>query len=299
MPFDVVVIGNIGIDTNVYFPYGDYSPDLESAFTENLDYIGQAGGYTARGYARLGYSTAFIGYVGDDCLGRFIREQLNKDGINTDALFVDPAGTCRSINMMRNDGRRKNFYDAKSHMTLQPDMARCKAVLRGARLAHVHLPNWARTLLPILRENGVFTACDLQDVVDPNDEYRRDFVRNADALFFSSVNHTDPEPLMRTFRQRGPARVLVSGLGAEGCALSVDGRLRCFPPVNMDRPVVDTNGAGDGLAVGFLSGYVLEGLSPEESVQRGQTVARFTCAQKADTDHLITRAELNALIRRS
>lgn len=45
---EVVVLGNVGIDTNVY-PYGeaiDWS--VEANFTENLDYIGQAGGYAAR-----------------------------------------------------------------------------------------------------------------------------------------------------------------------------------------------------------------------------------------------------------
>ncbi|MDD2237558.1 MAG: carbohydrate kinase family protein [Kiritimatiellae bacterium] len=294
MPYDVVVVGNIGIDTNVYFPHGDYSPWVESAFTEDLDYIGQAGGYTARGYARLGYSTAFIGYVGEDCLGRFIREQLTQDGINTDALFIDPAGTSRSINMMMADGRRKNFYDGKSHMTRQPDLDLCESVLRGARLIHMHLPNWARRLLPAARRSGAVIACDLQDVTDPQEAYRRDFVEAADILFFSAVNHADPSPLIRQFQKADARKIVVAGMGAEGCALGMHGTIRSFPPVKMVETVVDTNGAGDGLAVGFLSGHVLEQCEPEHAIQRGQTVARFTCSLKADSDHLITREQLNA-----
>ena len=137
----------------------------KSNFTENLDYVGQAGGYASRGYAQLGKRTAFIGYVGDDFSGRFIREEFARDGIDQSAVFVDPAGTSRSVNFMYRDGRRKNFYDGKSHMQLQPDRAVCRSVLAQSRLAHFNIPNWARTLLPIAKELGVTIACDLQDVV--------------------------------------------------------------------------------------------------------------------------------------
>lgn len=293
--YDVVVIGNIGIDTNVYFHDGSHTGG-ESCFTENQDYIGQAGGYAARGYARLGYSTAFIGHVGDDCFGHFIRDQLTRDGIDTGALFTDPAGTSRSINLMSADGTRRNFYDGKSHMTLLPDLHVCEAVLRGARLVHMNLPNWGRLLLPMIRRSGAVLACDLQDVADPADAYRRDFISASDILFFSSVNHGDPEGLIHRFQSAGGRKVLVSGLGAKGCALSCGGAIGRYPALTLpDRPVVDTNGAGDGLAVGFLSAFVLDGCSAEEAVLRGQTVARYTCSLKADTDHLITREQVETL----
>lgn len=68
----VVVIGNIGIDTNVYLPGNAIDLVHEANFTENLDTVGQAGGYASRGYARLGALTAFIGYVGADWMGEQI-----------------------------------------------------------------------------------------------------------------------------------------------------------------------------------------------------------------------------------
>ena len=67
--FDVAVVGNVGIDTNIYLYGNDIDFNVEANFSENLDYVGQAGGYTSRGYARLGKRTAFIGYVGDDYAG--------------------------------------------------------------------------------------------------------------------------------------------------------------------------------------------------------------------------------------
>ena len=51
--FDVVVVGNVGIDTNVYLPGSDIDFSVEANFTENFDYVGQAGGYASQGFAQL------------------------------------------------------------------------------------------------------------------------------------------------------------------------------------------------------------------------------------------------------
>lgn len=297
MAADVVVVGNVGIDTNVYLPGRDIDFKVEANFTLDLDYVGQAGGYTSRGYARLGLATAFIGCVGDDFSGRFIREELAGDGIDLRGLFLDPEGTSRSVNLMSLDGRRKNFYDGKGHMDLRPDLELCRRILKGARLAHVHLPNWARGLLPAARQEGLVVACDLQDVVKLDDPYRQDFINGSDILFLSAANHRSPGPLIRALLARNPRQIVISGMGAKGCALGAAGKVRYFPPVASDLPVVDTNGAGDGLAVGFLASHVLEGRSLEESVLRGQITARWTCAQKASTGSLITREELERAFR--
>jgi sugar/nucleoside kinase (ribokinase family) len=286
--FDVAVIGNVGIDTNVYFQSDEPDFNREANFTENLDYVGQAGGYASRGYAQLGRRTAFIGYVGDDFSGRFIREEFARDGIDLSALFIDPAGTSRSVNFMYRDGRRKNFYDGKSHLQLQPDRAMCRSVLAQSRLAHFNIPHWARTLLPIAQELGVVIACDLQDVVSLHDGYREDFIEYADIVFFSAANQPDPKPLIEELLAWKSTLIVVSGLGARGCALGTREGIRYFESVDMAAPVIDTNGAGDALAVGFLSSYVLDGGSLAASVMRGQIAARYTCTQKAASGRLIT-----------
>lgn len=290
---DVVVIGNVGIDTNVYLPGADIDFTVEANFTDNRDYVGQAGGFTARGFAQLGKRTAFVGYVGDDWAGRFVRAEFARDGIDTTALFIDPAGTSRSVNFMYRDGRRKNFYDGKRHMQLQPDLDRCAAVLRRARLALFHLPNWARHLLPLARPAGLTVACDLQDIVTLDDPYRQDFLAHADILFCSGVNFPSPEALIAPLLEARPQQSIVVGLGAQGCAVGTRAGVQCFPPPALDLSVVDTNGAGDGLAVGFLSSYVLNGASLAEAVLRGQIAARHTCALKASSYPLITQAQLD------
>lgn len=293
--FHVAVIGNAGIDTNIYFPGAGIDFTREASFTENIDYIGQAGGYSSRGFARLGYRTAFIGYLGNDFQGRFIREQFTADGINGEAIFIDPEGTSRSINFMYPDDRRKNFYDGKGHMHLQPDPDIWRPVLAQSNLALFHIPNWARLLLRAAKESGVTIACDLQDIVQIDDPYRQDFIAAADILFFSTVNHDGPEPIIAHILKHYPQKIILSGMGDRGCALGTKEGIEYFPALVMEDPVIDTNGAGDSLAVGFLSSYLFEGFSLREAVQRGQIAARYTFTLKATTSNLISREKLDEL----
>lgn len=291
-PFDVVVVGSVG--STCVFLYGqDVDWRVEANFTQNIDYVGQAGGFSTRGYAQLGKRTAFIGTVGDDWGGRMIRDSFAHDGIDTTGLFTDPAGTSRSINIMYGDGRRKNFYDGKTAPDYHPDFDVCRQLLARTRLAHIHLPNWARYLLPLAKELGVMLACDLQDVVTPDDAYRQDFIQHADILFFSAVNYPDPRPLIARFQAGQSERIVIAGMGARGCAVGTGAGIEFFLPPPLDLPIVDTNGAGDGLAVGFLTSYILDGYSLHDAVLRGQITACYTCAQRASSSHLIRREQLD------
>lgn len=291
-PPTVVVVGNAGVDTNVYLDRDDFDPAVEAHFTRNVRYVAHAGGFAARGYARLGHATAFVGSLGDDTDGALVREAFARDGIDTRGVFLDATGTASSINLVFRDGRRRNFYDGKGHMTLMPDHDASRALLAGARLVHVNIPNWARQILPIAREYGVPVACDVQDVVTTHDPYRLDFVAGADFIFFSAANLPDPEAVMRAWWLWRPELVMVAGLGARGCALGTAGEIHRFPPPPLDLPVVDTNGAGDSLAVGFLASHVLDGRPLADSVLRGQLAARHCCAQPAPKADLVTSAEL-------
>ena len=290
---DVVVVGGAGVDTNVYLQGDDVDWAVESNFTRNVDSAGQAGGYASRLFAQLGKRTGYIGPVGDDALGRLLCEALERDGVDLAGVFVDAGGTNRSVNVVYRDGRRKNFYDGRGSMTLQPDLGLCRRVLARTRLAHFSIVHWARQLLPLARELGAFVAVDLQDVVSAEDPYRQDFVDAADVLFFSSVNHPDPTQVIEAYRRRNSRAICVVGMGARGAALGTADGVRRFGPVADGRPVVDTNGAGDSLAVGFLAGHVLEGRSLPDAVLRGQILARHTCTLVAPKERLLTRRELD------
>lgn len=288
LPLDAVVLGNIGVDTNVYLSAG--SSGAESTFTTNLDVIGQAGGYSSFGFSSLGLRTGFIGSVGDDPFGRWIRAELADAGVEG-LLFTDPAGTNRSINLIAPDGTRRNFYDGKSHLTLSPDLEACRGFLAGARHLHSHLPNWARRVLPLAHSAGLAISSDLQDLVQIDDPYRRDFIDASSIVFCSGVN-LSPETIGAALVARKPSLIVVFGMGARGAGLYTSAGFRHFPPVEMELPVVDTNGAGDSLAVGFLTAYLFEKRSLEEAISWGQVAARWCCTLRAKWRGLIRREQL-------
>ena len=296
---EVVVVGNVGIDTSVFLPS---SPELidglreEGHFSSNVDCLGHAGGYTARGFAALGLDTAFIGHVGDDQMGRWARAELTGDGIDLTGLGIDPQGTARSVNLMGSDGSRINFYDGRGHRSIAADPALAEKIFAGSRLAMFHLPDWARTLLPVAKRAGAVLACDLQDVRDPDDDYLTDFIEGADILFVSSTHHLNPAPMLKQLVRRSNGSMVVCGRGGLGVAIATTEGIRVYPPPRVDLPIVDTNGAGDALAVGFLVAHELEGRPVEEAVQRGQLAARWTCAQRASSSDLVTREQLEELV---
>ena len=150
--------------------------------------------------------------------------------------------------------------------------------------------------MPLALELGGLVACNLQDIVTLDDPYRHDFIAASDVLFLSAANQGDPALLISELLRRNPQQIVVAGMGAQGCMLGSDAGIRHFPPVTIDLPVVDTNGAGDGLAVGFLASYVLEGRPLEEAIERGQVVARYTCAQRAPKAQLISSAKLEEYV---
>ncbi len=294
---DVVVAGAIGIDTNVYLYGADIDFDVEANFSWNADAVGQAGGYASKSFAALGRRTLFVGSVGRDPLGEWVRADLALHGVGA-LLFDDALGTHRSVNFMYRDGRRKNFYDGKGQMDVRPDLGACEAELRRARLGHFHLENWCRELLPLARRHGVVVSCDLQDVVRLDDPYRQDFIAHADVLFFSTVNFPNPAPAVERLLQGAPGRIVVGGMGADGAVLGTADGIRFFPAVAGEEPVVDTNGAGDALAAGFLTSWLFDGQPPEEALLRGQLAARVACTRRAGEKVLVTRDRLEALRRR-
>ncbi|MDQ1249192.1 MAG: PfkB protein [Actinomycetota bacterium] len=300
MTYDVVVVGAAGVDTLVYVP--DDVPDMtrDSTMVRTVDTVGQAGGFTSRGFARLGWRTGFIGAFGDDWAAAMVRGAFAIDGVVIAAEVLDPAGTARSVNLMTPDGRRRAFYDGRGHMQVPVPQGAADA-LTGARVVLFHLSDWSRQLLPAARASGALVATDLQDVADVRDPYRADFIAGSDVVFMSGAHLADPAAAAARVKELGPD-VVVVGLGAHGAMVRVGKGLVRQPPPSLELPVIDTNGAGDGLAVGFLHTLALIGGSSAygeaevaDALLAGQCAARWTCARSGG-DGLLTRTQLADLL---
>lgn len=277
---EVVVVGNAGMDLNVYLHSGRLDLEREAHFTRNVENVGQAGGYAARSYAALARRTAYFGAFGNDSAGQLVKDVLGEAGVDLSAVFEDPAGTARSVNLVYPDGRRNCFYDGRSHVTLEAPLDKFVGLIQGARLAHFNLANWSRKLLAPAAQQGLVVATDLQDLASLEDPYRRDFIEGSQILFCSSVNLADVYAAATGLRGEA-GRLVVVGMGERGCAMAGPEGFEHFAAHAGDGPVVDTNGAGDALAATFLTYHVLEGRSRQESLALALRAARFACEQRA------------------
>ena len=82
--FDIVALGELLID----FTDSGFSPNGMKLFERNA---GGAPGNMLVAAARFGRSVAFLGKVGDDMHGRFLKEVLVSEGICTDGMLLDPS----------------------------------------------------------------------------------------------------------------------------------------------------------------------------------------------------------------
>lgn len=82
---DAVMIGRAGVDL-----YGEQIGGRLEDMGSFAKYIGGSPTNTSIGAARLGLNTALITRVGNDAMGRFIREELQREGVNTAAVRTDP-----------------------------------------------------------------------------------------------------------------------------------------------------------------------------------------------------------------
>ncbi|MBV7380832.1 PfkB family carbohydrate kinase, partial [Maritimibacter dapengensis] len=82
---DVITIGRAGVDL-----YGDQIGGRLEDMGSFSKYIGGSPTNIAAGTARLGLKSALISRVGDEHMGRFIVEELAREGVNTDGIVTDP-----------------------------------------------------------------------------------------------------------------------------------------------------------------------------------------------------------------
>ena len=82
---DVITIGRVSVDL-----YGQQTGGRLEDMASFAKYIGGCPANIAVGAARLGLKSALLSRVGDEHMGRFVREQLVREGVDVRALKTDP-----------------------------------------------------------------------------------------------------------------------------------------------------------------------------------------------------------------
>ena len=227
--------------------------------------LGGNGSNTAYTVAMLGVPARLLGAVGHDDSGDEVLARLLAAGVDTSRVWRSQAATASTVVLVNSYGERLFLHHPGASLEVFGEPIEFTAeVVEG--MAHYHLgspfalPRQRPFLTQTLRraqEAGLTTSLDTQ--WDSRGRWLDDLapaLPYIDILFMNEdearmlTGTADADPAARFMLERG-ARTVVMKLGGRGCAVFGEGG-----PVHQpafDVPVVDTTGAGDCYAGGYLS----------------------------------------------
>ncbi|CUH76554.1 5-dehydro-2-deoxygluconokinase [Tritonibacter multivorans] len=165
-PLDVITIGRSSVDL-----YGAQIGGRLEDMGSFSKYLGGSPTNMAAGTARLGLKSALITRVGDEHMGRFIREELAREGVDTSGVITDPDRLTALVLLgIRDEDQfplifyRENCAD----MALSPDdidpafIASARAVVAtGTHLSNPQTEAAVLKALHLARDGGQQTALDI------------------------------------------------------------------------------------------------------------------------------------------
>jgi len=268
------------------------------------------------GLTRLGHKTTYITRLGDEPLGRYIEKFLKKEGIGTEFISFDPVyrtGIQLKNKVVEGDPYAPYYRkgSAASHIsTKEIDAIDLKEI------RHIHMTGIPPALSDSCRratyrlfekakENNIYISFDpnLRPALWESKEImiqtindlasRADMVLPGTAEGLILTGSEDPEEIGDFYLNLG-VKTVITKLGEKGVYVKTEQEsylVEGFPV----KKVVDTVGAGDGFAVGVISGR-LEGLPLKDCVRRGNAIGAIQVQHVSDNEGLPTRSELEAFI---
>ncbi len=283
---DAMVLGNATLDVLCY-PVDDV-PRHDSIGFERADVApGGCGSNVAVGLAALGVPVALVAAVGTDPAGALAWQVWQRMGIDLRWARRLDLGTGVSVGLVDHDLRPRFLYTPAANQALTPRDVQPEAFARaGARWLHIAgyfvLPGLLTPeLAPRLAEARALGLRVSLDVVtspamdDPTPLWP--LLPHVDVFFANDeearrlTGLEDVNAAAQALLARGPQVVIVK-LGAQGSlALTRTGRRIAIPAVPVPR-VIDTTGAGDAYAAGFLAAR-LRGADLEAAMRAGARAA--------------------------
>jgi len=234
---------------------------------------------TMRGIACLGGYSTFVGMVGKDEVGKVFEQELKDTGVSTNLFFSNiPSGTATAF--ISPDGERTfaTHLGAAIGMTaelLTPEL------FKGYDIFHiegylVQNHDLIRKAVHIAKYEGLKVSLDLAsyNVVEENLEFLQTLVRDYVDILFAN----EEEALAFTGKQPEEALDIISKMveyaivkvGKKGSLIKYKGNVVAEGITDNKR--VDTTGAGDFYAAGFL--YALaSGMTVEKAAHYGKILS--------------------------
>lgn len=272
---------------------------------------------------RMGFETAFIGKIGNDMHGEFLRGTLTSNGVNCDGLITDPDFfTTLAFVALDEQGDRTFSFARKpgADTQLRPEEVD-ERIIRSSRVFHIgslsltdeparsathraleiakaagcvmsYDPNYRANLWP-----NVGTAMEQMRSVLP----MMDLVKISDEECGLLTDFDEPEDAAAAIVEQG-ASVCVVTVGGDGAYVRTSEGGVVVPP--FPAGVVDTTGAGDSFWGGFLSAFLESNLAPAKvtledakmMARVGNAVASLCVRKRGGIPAMPTRPEVEGLL---
>jgi sugar/nucleoside kinase (ribokinase family) len=280
--------------------YGKMGPGREVS--------GGSAGNTAAGIAMLGARAGFVGQVADDQLGEVYAHDIRSIGVE----FTTPASngevpTARCLVLVTPDAQRtmNTFLGAAQHL----DTAKLdEAQVRGAAILYLEGYLWdpetpraaMERAIAVAHEAGRRVAFTLSDsfCVDRHrdgfnqliDAGKVDILFANEAEILSLTDAADFDAAVAAAAARVPLLVVTR---SEQGAVAVEGGRRVAVGAEPVPHVVDTTGAGDLFAAGFLAGLA-QGRDLERCLRMGaiaaaEVISHYGARPEADLKALVAQ----------
>jgi 5-dehydro-2-deoxygluconokinase len=281
---DVVTIGRVSVDL-----YGQQVGGRLEDMASFAKYVGGCPANIAIGGARLGLHTALLSRVGDEHMGRFVREQLQREGVDTTGLKTDPArltalvilgirdpdtfplifyrDNCADMALAEEDVDEGFIASARAIVVTGTHFSR-PAVAAASRKAIAIARRLGRRIIldidyrPVLwgltglglGENRFVSSAEvtatLQSVLADCD-----VVVGTEEEIHIAGGSTDTTEALRRLRQASAALIVLKR-GAAGCSAYPGSIEEGIDAPGFPVEVYNVLGAGDGFMSGFLRGYL-------------------------------------------
>ncbi|MCU0538353.1 MAG: adenosine kinase [Desulfobacterales bacterium] len=227
---------------------------------------------TVVGVSRLGGRARFIGKRGNGAMGDYFEKALRAHNVEP-RLFRSNTPTGRVLSIITPDAQRSMFtFLGAAAETRAEEIA--EELFHGASIVHVEgyllfNPELLRRALRLARAAGARVSLDLAsfNVVQEARELLGEMVAEYVDILLANEDEAraysgETEPLAALAALGRGVEIAVLKTGERGSLIKSDGRVIAVPAAGGEGPVVDTTGAGDLWASGFLyglvSGYPLE-----------------------------------------
>ena len=275
MPGDVVAIGRINIDINMSVKTLPKVNEHVVSEVGRIDFGGSAANFATQS-AKLGVRTALVSYLGDDEYGQLAVKEIAKAGVNTSCLVVlekKPTGIFFYAHDSNND--RIVVVEPGANRFLEKHLFE-EDRLVNAQLVHVAgaFPMMIDRVSAVTTTNGMILSLDPgragqsldYDKILPSTDLL--FLNQRELKDYFGINPT--EKALKDFAKTFPGIVILK-MGEKG-AIATDGFEYCTSKV-FEVPVIDTLGAGDAFAAGFITAWMRS-----ERIEQALNVANAVAA---------------------